>query len=170
MKNLSYRVERVEYGTPCDHYACESVHRRFANVRYDEPQWVEVVRMDGTVKGRERRTHWHEVVRVEWKVIGPDGFMVETFDTRREAKAEADRLNSASEAKDEGEEADLLPKGQFVSVTVYGRTKSGYVLTRPGDHLASETHYVVHLNIDRTPVHRTRAAIVVLDGIHPKYA
>lgn len=89
-----YRVVKQEWDMPCDHYACDSVHRHLYNERYDKPQLVEIYDLQGNYRGVESRTMWHSKQRVQWAVVGRDGFAVEVFDTRREARAHADRLTA----------------------------------------------------------------------------
>lgn len=92
-----YTFQKDQYFRPCESYTCavSCKARGLHNIRYEQGlyEWVEYP------SGKQERvwaTTGHEVEIVQWVVIDredPD-HMVEAFDTRREARAYAARLEA----------------------------------------------------------------------------
>jgi hypothetical protein len=89
-----YTVQRDSYERDCENPTCAVLCRArgLHNVEYDAPRH-EYADADGVL--RVWSTTGHCVTRVVWGVLDAEapGYSVESFGTRREARAEASRLN-----------------------------------------------------------------------------
>lgn len=87
-----YHVAKQEFELECEHYACDLMHRHLYNASYDKARLIDVYNMQGEKVGSRWETRYHMKQVTRWAVVGQDGFAVDSFDTRREAKAEVARL------------------------------------------------------------------------------
>lgn len=86
-----WTVEPNDYEVPCEHVACDMVHRHLYNAERATRELVEVYNMFGDHVDNRWETRFHMRTVRQWSIVGPDGFSVESFDTRREAYANLPR-------------------------------------------------------------------------------
>jgi hypothetical protein len=79
-----WHVARNDYQVPCEHIACDLIHRHLYNAPMDRTL-IEVYDMHGNhIDNRWEDRHHMRTVR-QWSVINPEGYAVESYDTKREA-------------------------------------------------------------------------------------
>lgn len=86
-----WTVERNDYEVPCEHVACDLIHRHLYNGAMHRTL-IEVYDMRGNLTGHRWETGVHMRTARQWSIVGPDGFAVESYDTRREALANLPRF------------------------------------------------------------------------------
>jgi hypothetical protein len=86
---MTYTVVRQEYEVPCEHPACDVVHRPFYNNSYDEPRWVKLYDMNGNEVGSRWESRYHMKLRVEWVILLDGERVGDAHATKRAALAEA---------------------------------------------------------------------------------
>lgn len=84
-----YTVEKNEYEVPCDHMACDVMHRHLYNSDYAERTLVTLYNMDGEAIGTRWEHRFHMAQRTEWVVLLHGVRVGDSHDTKREAEAQA---------------------------------------------------------------------------------
>lgn len=80
-----WTVERTDYEVPCEFIACDLMHRHLYNADRAVRELIEVYNMHGDRVANRWETRFHMRTVRQWSVVGPDGFAVESYSTRREA-------------------------------------------------------------------------------------
>ena len=89
-----WHVERNDYEVPCEHVACDLMHRHLYNGAMDRTL-IEVYDMRGNLTGHRWETGVHMRTVRQWSVVNPEGYAVESYDTRREARANLSRFEES---------------------------------------------------------------------------
>lgn len=90
-----WTIARQETEVECSSWACDLMHRHLYNTDRDRAL-IEVYGLRGDLVGHRWESRMHLVARVQWAVVDPAGFAVETFDTRREARQHFPRLSAGT--------------------------------------------------------------------------
>lgn len=80
-----WTVERTDYEVPCEFIACDLMHRHLYNADLASRQLVSIYNMHGEHIDNRWETRFHMRTVRQWSVVNPEGFAVESYDTRREA-------------------------------------------------------------------------------------
>lgn len=81
-----YEAVREEYEVPCDHPACDTMHRHLYNSTYvDGPRSVDLYNMDGEWIGSRRESRFHMARRSEWVILLNDVRVGDVHDTQQGA-------------------------------------------------------------------------------------
>jgi hypothetical protein len=87
-----YEVVREDYEVPCDHFACDTLHRHLYNANYSTgPQMVTLYNMQGDEIGSRWESRFHMAQRREWVILLNDVRVGDAHDTQQDAYAEAVR-------------------------------------------------------------------------------
>lgn len=88
-----WTIEKQQYEMPCEHVACDLMHRHLYNGSYDRRTLITVYNMLGDEIGTRWESRYHSRKVTSWAVVDPDGYGVESFDTLREARENFPRLS-----------------------------------------------------------------------------
>lgn len=84
-----YEVLKQEYEVPCEHIACDLMHRHLYNSEYEKPQLIDVFNMEGESVGARWESRFHMKQRVEWVILLNGQRVGDAHGTKGEAVAEA---------------------------------------------------------------------------------
>lgn len=85
-----YEVVRDEYDVPCEHPACDVMHRHLYNSEYaDGSRLIDLYNMQGEWIGQRRESRYHTRTVRQWIILRDGERVGDAHDTKREALAEA---------------------------------------------------------------------------------
>lgn len=93
-----FEFVKDQFPVPCQHPSCPLIHKRFFTASMDNTPYWETVDLPGGGQTTVRVTGFHEVTRTQWLVLLDGERYGDPYDTRKEAKDEAERLNAQQEA------------------------------------------------------------------------
>lgn len=84
-----WEVVKDSYEVPCEHIACDQVHRHLYNASLAERTLIEVYNLHGEYVGSRWETRYHEVTRTFWVILRNGERVGSAHATKRAALAEA---------------------------------------------------------------------------------
>ena len=88
----TWSVVKDAYEVPCEHPACDTVHRHLYNASYDHRTLVTLYNMKGEEIGSRWETRYHVKTVHQWLVLLNDQRVGDVHSTKREAVADARRM------------------------------------------------------------------------------